>query len=156
MTGSVSPTMAPVIQCLYKFSITFVAPPAERSFVHIRRPRFNRDQYIRDLQVHVPPSLTDTCQLRSLSRKRGGVSISGRSQPVAILSAWWLLPDTNQPSGDPFFENTDLNDSSYQKQSLNTAKPKRQSPVTSISNRAGLSRPCSQYDGSTHHQGRKP
>ncbi len=31
--------------------------------------------FIRDLQVHVPPSLTDTCQLRSLSRKRDGVSI---------------------------------------------------------------------------------
>ena len=29
---------------------------------------------IRDLQVHVPPSLTDTCQLRSLSRKRDGMT----------------------------------------------------------------------------------
>ena len=35
-----------------------------------------------------------------------------------MFSAWWLLLDANQPSGDPFFENTDLNVSSHRKLSF--------------------------------------
>jgi hypothetical protein len=52
-----------------------------------------------------------------------------QQQPAAISSAWWLRLDENQPSGNQFFENTGLHISSYQKQSLNTARPKRQSPT---------------------------
>jgi hypothetical protein len=55
----------------------------------------------------------------------------GQLQSAAMLSAWRLLLDANPSPGDPFFENTDLNVSSYRKQSLNTAKPKRQSPAKS-------------------------
>ena len=51
----------------------------------------------------------------------------GQLQPAAMLSAWWLLLDANQSSGDPFFANTNPNVSSYRKQSLNTTKRKRQS-----------------------------
>ncbi len=77
---------------------------------------------IRDLQVHVPPSLTDTCQLRSLSRKRDGVSILGHLQPykvVVILACERLLPVVNQPFNVAIPNRRILNGCFHQQQSFN-------------------------------------
>ena len=75
-------------------------------------------QFIRDLQVHVPPSLTDTCQLQSLSRKRGGVSILGHQQPASSLSPGGPLPDAFQPFIVGLSKITILNVCSHRQQSF--------------------------------------
>jgi hypothetical protein len=50
-----------------------------------------------------------------------GLSGLGQLHPFSmavIVTLDRLLQDANQPSGDPFFDNTDVNVSSYRKQSF--------------------------------------
>ena len=53
---------------------------------------------IRDPQVHVPPSPTDTCQLDHYLRKRDRIAIKGRLLPNAVRQGKRRLLEEKQTS----------------------------------------------------------
>ena len=83
-----------------EYSSTSSSAPADSK---LKRKASNaRVSFIRDLQVHVPPSLTDTCQLQSLSRKRDGLSILGHELPVEGVPRERQLWRATGPSTNSF------------------------------------------------------